>query len=234
MSPQLHLPGPSSTPIPTSLTPPRGGALRGWRRVCPIWVYASMPDDALFAAAKAGQLATAQDLQAQLQRMLADPKSNLRSELRRTMAGGCASIETAQPDPKLYPGFQFGVGRLDEARGRPLLQRVREQEPTGRTAADRQLQLRRHQPGQALRFCRQWRETDLTRVTLVDAPARRVFSAWARLLLATSRGEPYLASGTRTMDPGRLDVRAAAAAAARTPSSCRRKTSSPPRPAATS
>jgi len=71
-------------------------------------VYASMPDDPLFAAAKAGQLATPKDLQTQLQRMLTDPKSRFAENYAQQWLG-VRSIETSQPDTKLYPGFSVAL-----------------------------------------------------------------------------------------------------------------------------
>ncbi len=67
------------------------------------FLWASMPDDELFALAGKGQLRA--NLDAQVRRMLKDPKS---SALVENFAGQWLQLRTMQsvaPDPKRFPGF---------------------------------------------------------------------------------------------------------------------------------
>jgi hypothetical protein len=98
---------PELDPDPTSLTPHPLAQYEMASRLS-YMVYASMPDEPLFAAASAGQLATAKDLQTQLQRMLNDPKSRFAQNYAEQWLG-VRTIETAQPDSKLYPAFSVGL-----------------------------------------------------------------------------------------------------------------------------
>jgi hypothetical protein len=69
------------------------------------FLWGSMPDSALFAAAAAGQLATAAQVEAQATRMLADPKAN------DTLADffddllDVNTVSTRPKDPNYYPMF---------------------------------------------------------------------------------------------------------------------------------
>jgi Protein of unknown function (DUF1592)/Protein of unknown function (DUF1588)/Protein of unknown function (DUF1595)/Protein of unknown function (DUF1585)/Protein of unknown function (DUF1587) len=69
------------------------------------FVWNSMPDDTLFTAAGAGELATTQGLQAQVDRMLADPRA------RDTIAAfhlqwlGVDAIDSLEKNPDTFPGF---------------------------------------------------------------------------------------------------------------------------------
>jgi hypothetical protein len=69
------------------------------------FIWSSMPDADLFAAAKAGTLNQIASLQAQVTRMLASPKA---AALSDNFAGQwlyTRQIFDAAPDPKLYPAF---------------------------------------------------------------------------------------------------------------------------------
>ena len=68
-------------------------------------VYRSMPDAPLFTAAAAGKLSTTEDLQAQLSRMLADPKGSGFAADFSTQWLGARSLEKIQFDAKLFPKF---------------------------------------------------------------------------------------------------------------------------------
>jgi hypothetical protein len=67
-------------------------------------VYRSMPDDALFNAAASGTLSAVADIQAQLQRMLADPKGVLAPTFAN-MWLGTSTVTTQDFDPEMFPAF---------------------------------------------------------------------------------------------------------------------------------
>lgn len=68
-------------------------------------IWGSMPDDTLFAAAKAGQLSTPAQIGAQASRLLASPKA--RAPLDHFVAQwlDITSINTTPKDPTVYPAF---------------------------------------------------------------------------------------------------------------------------------
>lgn len=69
------------------------------------FIYASMPDDPLFAAADAGDLVDPAKLEAQVRRMLADPKAD---GLSRSFGGQwlyTRALESARPSRDVYPNF---------------------------------------------------------------------------------------------------------------------------------
>jgi hypothetical protein len=69
------------------------------------FLWSTMPDDALFAAADAGKLTDPTQLRAQVTRMLADGKA---SALVDNFGGQwlyTRMIDEVQPDPKVFPGF---------------------------------------------------------------------------------------------------------------------------------
>jgi hypothetical protein len=73
------------------------------------FLWSSMPDAELFAAAKAGGLSQTAALQAQVTRMLASPKA---AALSDNFAGQwlyTRQIEDATPDPKLFPAFDVSL-----------------------------------------------------------------------------------------------------------------------------
>jgi len=69
------------------------------------FLWSSMPDDALFAAADRGELSTPAGLRAQTERMLNDPKSKRFIEDFTGQWLGLREINSTQPDSKLYPEF---------------------------------------------------------------------------------------------------------------------------------
>ena len=67
------------------------------------FLWSSMPDDALFAAAADGSLATPEGIGSQMRRMLADPKA---SALATNFAGQwleLRNLDSVSPDPKRFP-----------------------------------------------------------------------------------------------------------------------------------
>jgi len=159
-------------------------------------VYACMPDEPLFAAAKAGQLATAKDVQTQLQRMLTDSQEPLRPELHRTVARR-AHHRDSQPDAKLYPAFSVAFGHLDEeARSTSTsTSSVRQNLPaeqllTANSATSTPA-------GQALRLAAV-AGTALTRVTLAT-PQRGGLFGHGRAVARHLTREPHFAGGTRSL-----------------------------------
>jgi hypothetical protein len=96
-------------PSPTSATPHPLGAYELASRLS-YMVYASMPDDALFAAAQTGGLVDPAQLQTQLTRMLADPKSVFAQNFSEQWLG-VRTVDTAQPDITLFPSFNAQLGQ---------------------------------------------------------------------------------------------------------------------------
>src|SRR5688572_18323675 len=93
-----------SDPTPTSSTPHPLAPYEIASRLS-YFLWSSMPDAELFAAAKAGTLGQTASLQAQVTRMLASPKA---AALSDNFAGQwlyTRQIEDATPDPKLFPAF---------------------------------------------------------------------------------------------------------------------------------
>ncbi len=96
-------------PDPTSTTPHPLSPYELASRLSYL-VYSSMPDDALFASAKSGALGSPGELQAQLTRMLASPKSTFAQIFGEEWLG-VGAIETSQPDPTLFPNFSVALAQ---------------------------------------------------------------------------------------------------------------------------
>ena len=91
-------------PTPTSLTPHALSSYEIATRLS-YFLWSTMPDDALAAAADAGKLTDKTELAAQVTRMLADPKA---SALVDNFAGQwlyTRLVDDAVPDAKLFPTF---------------------------------------------------------------------------------------------------------------------------------
>lgn len=73
------------------------------------WVWLSGPDETLIAAAEAGQLETAAQIEAQVRRMLADPRA--RSAARRFVSDWLhlERLDTLSVDRTLFPGWVDGL-----------------------------------------------------------------------------------------------------------------------------
>lgn len=92
---------------PTSLTPHLLNPYETASRLS-YMIYRSMPDAPLFAAAAAGELAEPTQIQAQAQRMLADPKGAF-AKTFATMWLGTAEVNTQTFDPTLFPEFNVSL-----------------------------------------------------------------------------------------------------------------------------
>ncbi|MCP3062864.1 DUF1592 domain-containing protein [Myxococcus sp. K38C18041901] len=91
-------------PQASSLTPHRLDGFELASRLS-YFLWSSMPDEALLQAAEQGQLATPAQLEAQVRRMLADPKAHA---LVSNFAGQwlfTRALDSAEPDPMLYGTF---------------------------------------------------------------------------------------------------------------------------------
>jgi hypothetical protein len=91
-------------PVATSLTPHLLTSYEIAARLS-YFLWSTMPDDALSAAADAGTLTAPAQLTAQVTRMLADPKA---SALVDNFAGQwlyTRLVDDAQPDPQVFPAF---------------------------------------------------------------------------------------------------------------------------------
>jgi len=69
------------------------------------FLWSSMPDDALFAAAERGQLAQPRALEAQVRRMLLDPKAHALVENFGGQWLQVRKLESVKPDRKRFPEF---------------------------------------------------------------------------------------------------------------------------------
>jgi hypothetical protein len=91
-------------PSPTSTTP---HALTGYELASRLsyFLWSTMPDDALFAAAAAGQLNDKAQLTAQVTRMLADQKAQALAENWGGQWLYTRQVDEVQPDTKAFPMF---------------------------------------------------------------------------------------------------------------------------------
>ena len=96
-------------PNPASITPHPLGAYELASRLS-YMIYASMPDDALFASAQSGQLSDPTELQAQLTRMLQDSKAIFAQNFSEQWLG-VRTVDTVQPDASLFPTFNAQLGQ---------------------------------------------------------------------------------------------------------------------------
>lgn len=91
-----------SSPNPSQIVP-----LDNWEMASRLsyLIWASMPDDQLFAAAAAGKLSAPADIQAQAQRMLADPKAHARVADFHSQWLGLSAVAMLEKDPTIFPAF---------------------------------------------------------------------------------------------------------------------------------
>jgi len=69
------------------------------------FLWDTMPDDSLFVAAEAGELATVEGIETQVARMLADPKSQEAIASFHTQWLGVDELESLEKSPTAYPDF---------------------------------------------------------------------------------------------------------------------------------
>jgi hypothetical protein len=95
-------------PTPTSLTP---HALTNHELAARLsyFLWSSMPDDALFAAADAGQLTDKTQLAAQVTRMLKDPKASALADNWGGQWLYTRAVDEVQPDTKAFPMFDAAL-----------------------------------------------------------------------------------------------------------------------------
>ncbi|HEX7898003.1 MAG TPA: DUF1592 domain-containing protein [Planctomycetota bacterium] len=81
------------------------------------FLWSTMPDEALFAAARSGALLEPAELEAQTRRMLKDPKARSLAETFAVQWLQLRRLETHAPDPKRYPGWDEALRKamLEEA-----------------------------------------------------------------------------------------------------------------------
>ena len=114
---------PEIDPMPSSLTPHAVSDYELASRVS-YFLWSSMPDDALLAAAKAGNLHEATTLASQVKRMLADPKAQA---LVDNFAGQwmyIRLIDEATPNTQLFPQFDAGLRSAFKAESQLLFREV--------------------------------------------------------------------------------------------------------------
>jgi len=95
---------------PAGATRPTGPAARSLGQYelasqLSYFLWSSMPDDALFAAAERGQLAQPKVLEAQVRRMLRDPKAHALVENFGGQWLQVRKLESVKPDRKRFPEF---------------------------------------------------------------------------------------------------------------------------------
>ena len=70
-----------------------------------FFLWSSIPDEELLDAAVAGRLSEPDELERQVRRMLADPRSSALVESFASQWLYLRNLETARPDPRLFPDF---------------------------------------------------------------------------------------------------------------------------------
>ena len=121
------------------------------------FLWSSMPDDELLDLATKGQLRVGKNLDAQVARMLKDPKSK---EFVENFAGQwlqTRNLKLASPDRGRFEAFDEPLRRGDGPRGRPVLRRGRRRRPADRRLPPRRLHLPQRATGPALRDRRRGR-----------------------------------------------------------------------------
>lgn len=85
------------------------------------FLWGSMPDDALFAAADAGALATKEQVAAQAKRMLEDPKARLAVGQFHSQWLGYERVQGAAKDPTLFPDWSPAIAAYMQEETRQFL-----------------------------------------------------------------------------------------------------------------
>jgi hypothetical protein len=100
--------------------------LDGWAMATRLsyLVWSSAPDDELIRAARAGELATEAQIESQVRRMLADPKSRRASERFVRDWLYLDRLEDFQRDESLYPEYSEELGRQMQAETIAVAQKV--------------------------------------------------------------------------------------------------------------
>ncbi len=88
------------------------------------FLWATMPDDTLFEAAASGALATREDVAAQAQRMLADPRARVTVRDFHGQWLHLAGIEQMEKDPDVFPEFDPAIRPLLRAEADAFLEHV--------------------------------------------------------------------------------------------------------------
>ena len=171
-------------PNPTSATPHPLSTFELASRLS-YMIYASMPDAALYASAKSGRLSDPSEIQAQLSRMLVDPKGLFAQNFSEQWLG-VRSVDTSQPDAVLFPTFNAALGQsMKQEVDLVFDEFVRTNLPldslltTTFTYVDDRLAMHYGMPSVG---------AAMTRVDLTSNPQRGGLLTMAALLTATSRG----------------------------------------------
>lgn len=86
--------------------------------------WGSMPDEELFAAAAAGKLGTPEEIKAQAERMLEDPRARAAVDNFHAQWLGLHTVDTFTKDPAVYPSFDDALRPLWQAETLGFLQHV--------------------------------------------------------------------------------------------------------------
>jgi hypothetical protein len=88
--------------------------LDGWEQASRLsyLLWGSMPDDALFAAAEADRLSTPDEIAAEVERMLQDPKARATTADFHAQWLRLAELDVVEKETAVYPGFTRSLGGL--------------------------------------------------------------------------------------------------------------------------
>tara|TARA_R110002073_G_scaffold88220_2_gene209355 strand:- start:9220 stop:11463 length:2244 start_codon:yes stop_codon:yes gene_type:complete len=89
-----------------------------------LFLWSSVPDEALLDAAAAGRLDDDAGLAAQVERMLTDPRARILAESFGLAWLGVPALEQHRPDPDAFPGWNFNVGRSSVEETRRVLEEL--------------------------------------------------------------------------------------------------------------
>lgn len=101
-------------PLPTAAAAGSVAPLDPWKVASRLsyFLHGSMPDEALFAAAEAGTLDTAEGVAAEARRLLEQPRARQRIGLLFTEWLRLRSIDKLQKDSVLFPDFDLSIAAL--------------------------------------------------------------------------------------------------------------------------
>ena len=152
-----------------------------------FFLWSSMPDDALLELAAAGRLRQPAVLEAQVRRMLADPKADAFVE---NFAGQWLHIRNLQniaPNTDEFPDFDHDLRDAFRRETELFFGSIMREDRERPGSDDRRLHVRQRAAGEALRPARRLRQ-QFRRVTLAD-DARRGLLGKGSILLVTSHAD---------------------------------------------
>ena len=116
-----------------------------------FFLWSSIPDDELLNLAIAGRLRAPGVLEAQVRRMIADPRADALMNAFTGQWLQLRNLDKVMPDVLLFPDFDDNVRQAIRTRDRAALRQHRPREPAGARTARRRLHVRQRAAGAALR-----------------------------------------------------------------------------------